>query len=85
MASGQEKERGKMTYTEQTKLIKGLIANVQDDILKESIKYPETWDGVEIRWRVADIFSQVVFGEVGKRKGKRYLDYKNHVLVTGLL
>lgn len=42
-----------MTYTEQTELIKGLITNVQDDILKESIKYPENWDGVEIRWRIA--------------------------------
>ena len=74
-----------MTYTEQTKLIKGLIANVQDDILKESIKYPESWDGVEIRWRIADVFSQVVFGNIGRRKGKRYLDYKNSVYTTPLI
>ena len=74
-----------MTYTEQTELIKGLIANVQDDILKESIKYPEDWNGVEIRWRVADVFSQVVFGDIGKRKGKRYLDYKNFVYTTPLI
>jgi len=74
-----------MTYQEQTKLIKELIANVQDDILKESIKYPETWDGVELRWRVADVFSQVVFGGIGKRKGKRYLDYKNIVYTTPLI
>lgn len=74
-----------MTYGEQTNLIKELIANVQDDILKESIKYPETWDGIELRWRLADTFSQVVFGNIGKRKGKRYLDYKNFVLVNGLI
>ena len=74
-----------MTYTEQTELIKELIANVQDDILKESIKYPETWNGVELRWRIADVFSQVVFGDIGKRKGTRYLDYKNLVYTTPLI
>lgn len=74
-----------MTYTEQTKLIKGLIAMVQDDILRESVHYPENWSGVEIRWRIADVFSQVVFGDTGKRKGKRYLDYKNFVYTTDLI
>jgi len=79
------KEETMMTYKEQTKLIWELIDNVREDILKESTKYPETWTGVEIRWRVADVFSQVVFGDIGKRKGKRYLDYKNFVYTTGLI
>ena len=74
-----------MAHAEQVRLIKELIANVQDDILKESIKYPENWDGVELRWRIADVFSQVVFGDIGKRKGKRYLDYKNTVYTTPLI
>ena len=74
-----------MTYLEQTEFIKELIANVQDDILKETIKYPDTWDGIELRWRMADVFSQVVFGDIGKRKGKRYLDYKNFVYTTDLI
>ncbi len=74
-----------MTYTERNKLIKDLISNVRDDILMESIKYPENWNGIEIRWRVADVFSKVVFGDCGKRKGRRYLDYKNFVYTTPLI
>ena len=74
-----------MTYAEQTRLIEELIDNVQDNIVKESTKYPENWNGVEIRWRIADVFSQVVFGDIGKRKGKRYLDYKNFVYTTDLI
>lgn len=74
-----------MAKREQAKLIRGLIKNVKEDILKEAPKYPSNWDGVELRWRIADVFGQVVFGEVGQRKGKRYLDYKNTVLVNGLL
>ena len=74
-----------MKKQEQAELIKELIANVQQDILGESSKYPESWDGVELRWRIADVSSQVVFGDMGKRKGKRYLDYKNLVYTTPLL
>ena len=73
-----------MIHTEQTNLIQELIATVRDDILREASKYPETWDGIELRWRVADVFSQVVFGDIGKRKGKRYLDYRNFVYTTDL-
>ncbi len=74
-----------MEKGEQIKLISGLIANVKADILKESAKYPEEWDGIELRWRIADVFGQVVFGGIGERKGKRYNDYKNTVLVNDLI
>lgn len=74
-----------MTYEEQTTLIKELVANVQGDIIKESIKYPETWDGVEIRWRLAEVFSQVVFGQFVNKRDKRYKDYKNFCIVNDLI
>jgi len=70
---------------EQEHFITELIDNVKQDILKESPKYPDTWDGIELRWRIADVFGQVVFGDTGKRKGKRYLDYRNTVIVENLI
>lgn len=74
-----------MTKTERKLFIKGLIGNIQKNLLVESCKYPETWNGIELRWRIADVFGQVVFGESGGRKGKRYLDYKNVVLTEDLI
>ncbi len=74
-----------MEKQKQVELIKGLIANVQKDIEEESAKYPESWDGIELRWRIADVFSQVVFGQSGKRKGKRYQEYRNTVLINGMI
>ena len=71
-----------MERTEQLRLLTELINHVKEDIIKESAVYPETWDGIELRWRVADAFSQVVFGEVGARKGKRYRDYRNTVIIN---
>ena len=74
-----------MTQEEREQFIKELCNNVQFDLLKESMKYPEDWDGIELRWRIADVYNQVVFGESGKRKGKRYLDYRNFVYTTDLI
>lgn len=74
-----------MDKAERERFINGLVNNVKQNLLEESAKYPDTWDGIELRWRIADVFSQVVFGDTGKRKGKRYLDYRNTVMVEGLI
>lgn len=74
-----------MTHQEQTVFINELIKNVQGDIIKESNKYPEAWNGIELRWRIADVFNRVVFGEIGKRSGKRYRDYHNTVIVKNMI
>lgn len=76
--------RGGMTQKERKEFITSLIQNVHTNILKESNSYPDTWNGIELRWRIADIFSEVVSGDIGKRKGKRYLDYKNFVDTSAL-
>ena len=73
-----------MNNQQRQDFIEELVTNVKHDLQAESAKYPEKWDGIELRWRIADIFSQVVFGESGKRKGKRYLDYKNTVYTENL-
>ena len=65
--------------------INELVNSVTADVLREVKKYPENWDGIELRWRIADAFGQTVIGNIGDRKGKRYRDYKNTVLVDNLM
>lgn len=70
-----------MTLAERITFLDELVENVKQDLIKEAGKYPDSWDGIELRWRTADVFSGVVFGEIGQRKGKRYNNYRNEVLV----
>ena len=74
-----------MNKETQIVLLKAIITNIQVDILKESSQYPEEWDGVELRWLLADAFALCIFGKLGERKGKRYLAYRNEVRVRNLL
>lgn len=72
-----------MNKKERTKFITDLVNNVKKDLLKENSKYPNSWDGIELRERIKDVFSQVVIKDViGK---KRLRDYKNYILVNGLI
>ena len=72
-----------MNNKEQKQWIKGLINNVLRDILEESEKYPSNWDGIELRERIKDAFDSVVIK--GVLTGKRKRDYKNFILVNGLI
>jgi len=60
---------------------KFLIENVKKNLLKEVDRYPEKWDGIELRERIKDVFSQVVI----KRTMSKKRDYNNYCIVNGLL
>jgi len=60
-----------------------LIENVKKNLLKEVDRYPEKWDGIELRERIKDVFSQVVIKGTMSKKRKR--DYNNYCIVNGLL
>lgn len=72
-----------MKYAEKVTFIAELIGNVQDGIIKKTDKLPENWDGIELRWYIADKFADAVMGSYDKRS-KRYKDYENEVLVNNL-
>jgi hypothetical protein len=72
-----------MNYAVKIAFIAQLVGNVQDEIIKKTDKFPENWDGIELRWYIADKFSDVVMGSYDKRS-KRYKDYENEVLVNNL-
>lgn len=67
-----------MPKPEQQQFVNDLIDNVKQELL--ALDYPENWDGIEFRWLIADRFSQVVFGDIGRNKrSKRYRDYLNDI------
>lgn len=68
---------------EKKKFITELVESVKKEMLNTNL--PDNWDGIELRWFIADKFAEVVFGEIGKRKGKRYGEYLNEIYVKNLL
>lgn len=72
-----------MNKIERQFFILELLGHVREDILKENPKYPSSWNGIELRQRISDIYSQVVIK--GTMSRKRRLDYNNYCLVEGLI
>lgn len=63
--------------------ISELIDNVKTDITKKVKDMPEEWDGLELRWYIAEKFEEVVFAGYHDKRSKRYQDYRNFVIITG--
>ena len=40
-------------------------------------KFPEVWDGIELRWLIADIFTED--NRFGDKRSGRYRRYRNHM------
>ena len=66
-----------MSRAEQIVFINELIGTVKKEILSK--KLPLDWDGIELRWLIAEKFSQVVFGGYKDKRKKRYKDF-DHTL-----
>lgn len=71
-----------MSNKEQIKFIKELISTVQNHILSKACKFPENWDGIELRAFLADKFSECQFQ--GTLVGKRKKNYINDCLINNL-
>lgn len=69
-----------MNRAQQKKFVKDLLKNFAESLIRDinSGKIPETWEGCEFRWLVADRLWQL------PRKGKAYLNYRNDVIVKDL-
>jgi len=72
-----------MDIPEKLKFINDLVDSVKMDIVKKVKDMPEEWDGIELRWLIAEKF----MGEVGARhkdkRSKRYQDYWNFIITKG--
>ena len=72
-----------MTKQERIDFIAELCGNVTKELLDKVDKMPEEWDGIELRWLIAEKFSQVVFSQINVTR-KRKHEYNNTVLVENL-
>lgn len=73
-----------MNQDEKIEFVKELSKNVTDDIVSAILHdfVPDDWDGIELRWYLAERFSQVVFKGTGSNARKHR--YNNAVLVNNL-
>jgi len=73
-----------MDMNEKISFVQQLTTAVADEIITniETGKIPEEWDGIELRWYIAEKFNQVVFKGTGSKARKR--DYNNTVIVNNL-
>ena len=75
-----------MNKEERRMFIFDLIENIKADMLKENEKYPDNWDGLELRQRLLDITAHYNLYKNLKHYGMgRYKDYKNFCIVEGLI
>ena len=72
-----------MNAIQQKRFVRQLIDAVETNIVAaiDAGKTPDNWDGVELRWYIAEKFADCVFGDFSKR---RKAEYKNTVLVKNL-
>jgi len=70
--------------TEQEQFLKDLTQNILDDILGHLSDgdIPENWDGIELRWLLAEKFTDSA--SLCDKATKRRKDYKNWMLVNNL-
>ena len=74
-----------MNKKEQRKFITQLMNNIKKDLQKEVSKYPDNWDGFELRMRIKDAAADALMFNVKEYPfNKRYKAYKNEVLVRNL-
>jgi hypothetical protein len=73
-----------MTRTGQLDFVDSMIDTVKEQITFSFMKLPEEWDGVELRWYIAEKFNEIVWDDYKKKNTKRYKDYHNEMIVKNL-
>lgn len=74
-----------MDKQQQIDFVKDLAVNVANNVIRliDADKVPENWDGVELRWLLADKFQDATLNMQRENKA-RYKAYKNNVIVNNL-
>ena len=73
-----------MDIPEKLRFINDLTDNVKMDIIKKVKDMPEDWDGVELRWYIAEMFKIIVSPTAKHEYKKRYREYRYFVFGKGL-
>lgn len=66
---------------EQIEFVDSLLNSVKEDIVKKikAGKIPDNWDGIELRWYLAERFARETYGNKSRKR-----EYNNTVLVNNL-
>ena len=78
-----ESKLQKATENPQEKFCRELIDSVKEHLLNNLKKVPEEWDGLELRWFIANEFRKVVF-ESEYKESERYEGFINFLKKTDL-
>jgi len=72
-----------MDIPNKLRIISELFENVKDDVLRKVKDMPEEWDGIELRWYIAEKFREAANYKHDKYRAARYNKYRNFVITTG--
>ena len=73
-----------MDIPNKLRIISELFENVKDSVLRKVKDMPEDWDGIELRWYIAEKFGEEIPSQKhDKRLAARYNKYRNFVITTG--
>lgn len=73
-----------MNKEKQEEFVRELSENIVNDIISKVRrgKISDDWDGIELRWLLAEKFADAVFSGVGNKRRKA--EYNNTVIVNNL-
>ena len=73
-----------MDVIEKVSFIHELVDGVKMDILKEVKDMPEEWDGVELRWYIAEQYRDMILDPSFRHKPRtRYKRYRTTCFLKG--
>jgi len=73
-----------MTSTEKKEFVRNLTESICTKLFQEidTMKIPENWDGIELRWLLEEEFKSEA--RYGNRKGSRRRNFLNDVNINNL-
>ena len=70
----------KMRTVDKIEFISTLVDVVKSKLLDAAPTLPDDWDGIELRWLIAEEFATVNFKPSIDKREKRYREYKNFLV-----
>ena len=75
-----------MEKEDQKKIVSDLCNSIRDKILEkiDIKKIPKAWDGIELRWLLADNVNEEIYYNYKDKRNKRYKEFKDITLINNL-
>jgi hypothetical protein len=73
-----------MKLNDKKRFIRNLTGSITAELISKVRNMPEEWDGHELRALLADTFAFEVSSTMRDKRGRRYREYQNEVIVRNL-